>query len=336
MLLGAGATRGALPHALLNRKRIKPPLNGDFFDVAATYARAHGATSIESQRLQRLRRVFREDLPIQGQPKLEDAFSLLYIAGDFPEIYRRSRGRRPAPGRRQEFEDFLRLVFGILTFLGNAATTTTGYDRLVTRLEKGDTIITLNYDTLLDSALWRQGWDPKRGYSLAGGPEKVRWSAITDAARGDVSAMRLLKLHGSVNWFVRGSFSRLDAAFTKKPVRVSAPRRNEIAGHIRQIIPPIYGKAFKHDHWRHLWDLAYRALLDADVFVVIGCSLVDTDFHLRALVSRVAKWRKKQQVLFRSIVLVDKSVVRRKWRRVLRGASVAYDDTINSFEKFLS
>src|SRR5205814_4834106 len=131
-----------------------------------------------------------------------------------------------------------------------------------------------------------------------------------------------LKLHGSVNWFVRGNFTRLDAAFAKKPVRVSAPRRNEIAGHIRQIIPPIYGKAFKHDHWRRLWDLAYRGLREAEVFVVIGCSLVDTDFHLRALVSRVAKWRKKQRSLFRSVVLVDSNLgVRRRWRRVLRGAS---------------
>ncbi len=267
---------------------------------------------------------------------MEEAFSLLYLAGDFPEIYRRNRGRRPAPGRRQEIEDFLRLAFGILAFLDNPATITTGYDRLVTKLEKGDTIITLNYDTLLDSALWRQGWDPKRGYSLAGGHGKVRWSVKTGPARTDLSAIRLLKLHGSVNWFVRGNFSRLDAAFTKKPVRVSPPRTNEISGHIRQIVPPIYGKTFKHDHWRRLWDLAYGALREAEVLVVIGCSLIDTDFHLRALVSRVAKWRKKQGSPFRSVVFVDRKVgVRRKWRRVLRGTSTEYED-INGLDKLLS
>ena len=335
LLLGAGATRGALPHVLLNRKRVKPPLNGDFFDVATTYARAHGPTSAESRRLLRLRRVFNEDLPVRGMPMMEEAFSLLYLAGDFPEIYRQRRGRRPAPGRRQEIDDFLRLAFGILTLLDKSTTANTGYDRLATRLEKGDTIISLNYDTLLDSALWRQGWDPKRGYSLAGGRDKIHWHARRDTAREDLSALRLLKLHGSVNWFVRSTFSRLEAAFVKKPVRVTAPRSNEITGHIRQIVPPIYGKTFKHDHWRRLWDLAYGALRESEVLVVIGCSLIDTDFHLRALVSRAAKWRKKQGMLFHSVVLVDRKLaVRRKWRRVLRGTSTGYV-SVNGFDKFL-
>lgn len=314
---------------------MRPPLNGDFFEVAETYARAHGPASAESRRLQRLRRVFREELPFSEMPDMETAFSLLSIVGDFPTIYKRSRGRGPAPGQRREIEDFLKLVFGILALLDTPDYTDTGYDRLATKLEKGDTVITLNYDTVLDSALWRQGWDPKRGYSLAGGSDKIRWSAIHDPLRRDLSALRLLKLHGSVNWFVRGSFLHLDAAFTKKPVRVTAPRNNEIAGHIRQIIPPIYGKTFKHEHWRRLWDLAYKALCDAETLVVVGCSLIDTDFHLRALVSRVAKWRKKLLSPFHSVILVDRKLaVQRKWRRALRGASRDYR-RIKGLDRFL-
>ncbi len=42
-ILGAGATRGAIQHVLVNRKRIMPPLNADFFKVAQTYARSKGA-----------------------------------------------------------------------------------------------------------------------------------------------------------------------------------------------------------------------------------------------------------------------------------------------------
>jgi len=335
-LLGAGASRGALPHALLNNKRLKPPLNGDFFKVAETYARAHGVTSVESRRFERLRRVFKDDIPVRGMPTMEEAFSLLYLAGDFPEIYKRRRGRRPAVGKRQEIEDFLRLAFGILTHLDRSRDAQTGYDRLAANLSPGDTIITLNYDTLLDSALWRHGWDPKVGYCLSGGRNKVRWTSNGDEPPTSASGVRLLKLHGSVNWFVRGSASRLEAVFTKKPVRVTPPRTQEIASHIRQIVPPLYGKAFKHDHWRRLWDLAYAALREAETLVIIGCSLVDTDFHLRALASRVAKWRKKQGPPFRSVALVDRSLrVRRKWRRVLRGLTAEYR-SINGFERFLS
>jgi len=320
---------------LINNKRLKPPLNGDFFKVAETYARAHGATSTQARRLQRLKRVFKDDIPVRGMPPMEDAFSLLYLAGEFPEIYRQRRGRRPATGQRREIDDFLELAFGILTTLDESPTIATGYDRLVASLTPSDTIITLNYDTVLDSALWRNGWNPKVGYCLSGGASKVRWNVKPPQSPTSGSGVRLLKLHGSVNWFVKGSPSQLEAVFTKKPVRVTPPRRNGMAKHIRQIVPPVYGKAFRHDHWRRLWELAYAALREAETLVVVGCSLVDTDFHLRALLSRVAKWRKKQGTLFRSAILVDKNLrIRRKWRRLLRGTTADYH-SINGFDRFL-
>jgi hypothetical protein len=265
---------------------------------------------------------------------MEDAFSLLYIARDFPEIYKRARGRSPAPGQRQDIEDFLKLVFGVLVCL-DAPAQSTGYDRLVASLESGDTLLTLNYDTLLDSSLWRHGWNPKRGYGLLGGADKIRWSPKPNPSSTAAGGVRLLKLHGSVNWFVKGSFSQLEAVFTKKPVRVTLPRRNEISGHVRQIIPPLYGKTFKHDHWRGLWDQAHRALREAEGLVVIGSSLLDTDFHLRALVSRVARWRKKQGSLFRFVIVVDpKLEIRRKWQRVLRGTTRRWG-SIKWFDQFL-
>ena len=52
----------------------------------------------------------------------------------------------------------------------------TGYDRLATVLESDDVLISLNYDTMLDSALMRRGWSPKTGYRLGGGANKVRWN----------------------------------------------------------------------------------------------------------------------------------------------------------------
>jgi hypothetical protein len=335
-IMGAGATRGAIPHVLLNRKRLKAPLNSDFFDVAATYVRARGAKSADAQRLARLRRVFREDLPIKGLPGMEEAFSLLYVAKDFPEIYATRRGRKPLAGERQEIKDFLRLTFGVLTAIDGNADATTGYDRLAGRLGTSDTIVTLNYDTLMDSALVRRGWNPKIGYCLGGGKRKIEWQPEGASIDPNVAGVRLLKLHGSVNWYVRGSFGSLAHVFESKPVRVSAPRVYEIRGYIRQIVPPIFGKFFGHAHWRTLWGRAFKALCDADVLVVIGCSLVDTDFHLRALLSRVTRWRKKNGNPFRRAYLVDDDLkVRRKWEQVLKGR-VVQTLSIKGFEKFLS
>ncbi|MGH9930896.1 MAG: SIR2 family protein [Pyrinomonadaceae bacterium] len=332
-ILGAGATRGAIRHVLVNHKRIKPPLNADFFKVAETYAKAKGARSVEMQRLTRLAKVFKDDIPLK-KPEMETAFSLLYIAKDFPEIYKTGPGKKPAAGNRKEIEDFLRLTFDILRVLDSQACTKTKYDLLASKLGPDDTIISLNYDTLLDSALVRHGWEPRNGYGLPGGKKKIKWLPTTTDNQPDLRGVRLLKVHGSVNWFVRGSFGNLAKAFESKPVLVTGPRRNEKKGYIRQIVPPIVGKMFDHAHWRALWTQGFEELCSADILVVVGCSLIDTDFHLRALLSRVVRHRKKTGKKFRLAIFVADTKTRRKWQRTLKGSCKATKG-YPRFERFL-
>jgi SIR2-like domain len=333
-LFGAGASRGALRHVLINRKRVKPPLNADFFAVAETYARAKGRSSADKKRLDRLKRVFTEEIPVKGFPTMEEAFSLLYITKDFPEIYKTGPGRKPSAGTRREIEDFLRLTFDILAVLDRNSREETGYDRLVAQLGLHDAFVSLNYDTLLDSALVRRGWKPKTGYRLGGGKRKVEWEPHQQDESRPLAGIPLLKLHGSINWFVRGSYGSLSKVFASKPVRVSGPRRNEIAHHIRQIVPPIYGKIFDHGHWRTLWTQAFQELCTAEVLVVIGCSLIDTDFHLRALIGRVVKHRKEVNQPFKRTILVAGTKTRRKWQTTLKG-SYRMTAGYPTFEKFL-
>src|SRR5262249_52891604 len=154
------------------------------------------------------------------------------------------------------------------------------YRDLVSCLEPEDTIITLNYDTLLDSALVSSGWDPAKGYGLMGGNQKVKWTMRKPSASPSLAKVKLLKLHGSLNWYVRGSIANLSGIFARKPSRViisEQPRKNEFSNFVRQIIPPIFGKFFGHKHWRTLWRSAYESLTESDVLVVVGCSLVDSD-----------------------------------------------------------
>ena len=333
-IMGTGATRGALPHVIIDRKRLRPPLNGDFFKVATTYVRAKKDLS-ESNRLGRLTKFFKVEMAMKRMPPMEDAFSLLYSVKDFPEIYKTGRGRKRTVGEHQEIEDFLQLTFRILTALDSNTGRSNGYDRLVSKLGPNDTILTLNYDTVLDSALVSNGWNPKDGYCIIGDHKKIMWSPKNSLSNPGLAGVQLLKLHGSINWFVRGSSKDLSAIFEKKPVKVSSPRRNDIRNHIRQIIPPIYGKFFHHNHWRHLWSNAYRSLCEADVLVVIGCSLIDSDFHLRALLSRVTRYRKEQGKLFQQAFYVDPNLkIRRKWMDTMHGVA-RHKISVNCFEKFL-
>jgi hypothetical protein len=324
-ILGAGATRGAFPHVVLNGKRIRAPLNSDFFKVVETFIRARNDHGGFRARYERIRRVFRDEFPTRGlwPIGMEEAFSLLYVSKDFPEIYGARQGRRRKAGSRKEIEDFLRLTFAILTSIEAKATTNTLYGRLVDNLGPDDCIVTLNYDTMLDSSLIRSGWDPAKGYSLVGGSNKIKWQMRKPATAARLQNVKLLKLHGSLNWYVRASFDELSGVFQKKPSKVvisKLPRTNETHGMIRQIVPPMYGKFFGHNHWQQLWDTAHSELMTADLLVVIGCSLIDTDFHLNGMIGHGIAVRKKHRRKFDGVIVVNGTTVRRKWLRLLRGS----------------
>ena len=70
------------------------------------------------------------------------------------------------------------------------------------------------------------------------------------------------------------------------------------------------------------------------MIVVIGCSMVDTDFHLSGMLGHAVRERKRIGHLFDYAVLVDKVRIRRKWAKLLSGStrhSVGYKD----FAKFI-
>ena len=76
-IFGAGATRGALGHVMINRKRLKPPLNGDFFRVAKTFVNAHAESSGLRGRYTKLLAALKDEFKLKGDPQMEEAFSLL-------------------------------------------------------------------------------------------------------------------------------------------------------------------------------------------------------------------------------------------------------------------
>jgi hypothetical protein len=337
-LLGAGATRGAFSHVRVNGRKICAPLNGDFFKVAQAFARARDGNAGFDARYKRVRDVFRQEFPTRGRwpIPMEEAFSLLFVSKDFPDIYVR-KGRRREAGTRREIEDFLRLTFGILSAIELEVKPDNLYAQLASRLEAQDRVLSLNYDTLLDSALVNAGWDPTRGYALIGSSKKIKWRRARPDLSERLKDVKLLKLHGSLNWYVRGSYAKLARVFERGPSQViisDRPRTNEFKRSVRQIVPPVYGKFFGHKHWRTLWTTAHQALINAEIIVVIGCSLVDTDFHLTGMLSHAVSRRKHDHDPFRTAIVVDRSLkVRRKWLRLLTGSSVKRLH-MNSFAHF--
>jgi hypothetical protein len=75
-------------------------------------------------------------------------------------------------------------------------------------------------------------------------------------------------------------------------------------------------------------------LCTADVLVVAGCSLIDTDFHLRALIGSVARQRKQAGNRYKRVAIVGDIVTRRKWMKALR-ATFSQQAGYKTFEGFL-
>src|SRR5436190_20774191 len=151
ILLGAGATRGAFSG--IGPARIKPPLNADFFEVATRFSRTSDGARFRGA-MSRLNGFIENEMRIRrSEPHtMEQVFNVLFMSKDMPRIF--SKGGKPRKtGFRREIREFVYVVAGLLRYVQDNPRHVNGVDhhrRLASSLEDGDTLISLNYDTLID------------------------------------------------------------------------------------------------------------------------------------------------------------------------------------------
>ena len=155
------------------------------------------------------------------------------------------------------------------------------------------TCVTFNYDDFLDAALSAAGnWNPYWGYGFFCQPSA---NTVSDFSQGPhASDLRLLKLHGSVNWWPRLGYPKpfaLDAivhhhGWEGISRRLFPPE--VVARHLDSepvIVPPVLSKSdlVAQPVLRLVWTLAYEHLSTADAVTFIGYSLPTTDTAARVL-----------------------------------------------------
>jgi hypothetical protein len=152
-------------------------------------------------------------------------------------------------------------------------------------------VITLNYDTLLESAI----------QAIPGGPDcyarnmiPFRFAAEQGGVGGDVRAdsLELLKLHGSTNWRYSGRDSYSGELIQWSAIRrwrnpVAVGDRERVEESFPLLIPPVTEKTgyFAHHCIRHLWKRASHVLGAAKRIYCLGHSLPTTDLTFRFLLS---------------------------------------------------
>lgn len=162
------------------------------------------------------------------------------------------------------------------------------------------TVVTLNYDTLLESAFSRMLLTDQKGErTLRSDLTKVFPRSIGMTFNGlsgpprAIGTFDLYKLHGSVDWYwvpkdtTGATLESLEDGAIASEIEMKAHRAS-IAGKVEFIVPPTSSKSeyFENPKTRYMWQESFRALTEANLVVLLGYSLPLNDSALASMLSR--------------------------------------------------
>lgn len=146
-------------------------------------------------------------------------------------------------------------------------------------------IVSLNYDTLVENILYKDRF--KCGASLYGYPvvniKNRAEGIVSEKSEKDVScAVKLLKLHGSANWFYAGASASDTIYYT--PWNQIYKNEDRI-GLMPFIVPPTADKNSFYGYriLQHLWKEAFFNISLAQEIYIIGYSFPPSDLAIRQL-----------------------------------------------------
>jgi hypothetical protein len=235
---------------------------------------------------------------------VEEFMSMLDIAEEFNEIlpttyFTPSKIRGV---RKSLLSGIVELFLAVQEQAENDTKSTRYLARFASRLHPGDTVITFNWDTLLEQQMVAQD---------------VAFSRRPTTKKERVS---LLKLHGSIDWYAGGEllshkgFSRIHRQLYRASSETMTSRRDRLEGALPFIIPPSFYKSFRGNaDVEELWAQSFRQLRDADEVFICGYSVPREDFFARFVIrrairlNRIKRRRSGKTTGLRKLVVIDPS-----------------------------
>lgn len=215
-------------------------------------------------------------------------------------------------------------------------------------IENKITCITFNYDSIFDEALYIDdeykeppdapgtSWNPEDGYGFFCKPMSSLFQ-VGEVYSGYGSEMNLLKLHGSVNWFIKTGYQAPyfpDAIVYRedwlKSFDEEYPNADKWVLREPFIIPPVLMKSeiTEQPLIRAIWQIAYEQLKEADSVTFVGYSLPYTDIAARFLFRESLASGKAKQI--KVINMIDKPTPQKELMR--RYKSILPDLTEKLFD----
>jgi hypothetical protein len=290
VILGAGASRGA--SFVEDEVGVVPPLDLDFFQQVARLE--------ETDESKRLLEFIREEYGHEIGLSMEKFFS----ESDYTDRFHKNLNVDPGPIVKK-YQKALDAFFVVLPKLIEETTSEEcDYHRvLADNLHARDSVITFNYDCLMDKSLrdhagnrWKPD-DGSYGFEVADGAEN--WM---DHTRGQPvkNPIKLLKMHGSQNW-MRGEEDEIELR-----------EATDLSSNLKDvIIPPTWSKDLAEFPFGEIWKDARVEVRRARIIVVVGYSVPDTDLFSKSLFKVEAGSKKKREKLD-LLVLVNPDKAARK------------------------
>ncbi|MCK4815279.1 hypothetical protein KA005_05880 [bacterium] len=249
--------------------------------------------------------------------------------------------RNPSPVLLAIREQLLKLIQNVFLGLSAKIAGNIGeYQDLVAKLQQSDTIITFNWDLLLDNALNRErilaerykkiddkdvltGYYWQFIYQLSAFGEMTMKHVVVDAPyqKWDTDRGYYLKAHGSIDWFY---CSNEHCRASRKVFPLLEPDKTHSCSECHEslsslVIPPVLNKGYRrYPLIRRIWNVAAKELSVSDEIVVWGYSLPNTDFYAHWLLSQA---RKSQ---LGKLTIINPSVVGWKKRAGGRKKGIAW------------
>ncbi|MBA7493317.1 hypothetical protein ES702_03875 [subsurface metagenome] len=283
---GASASEGA-------------PLQGNLFKEYFEYSRAN-PHEVEYDMNQSLNEFFRsffgidirnDNLDETDFPTFEECLGILELALNRQESFKSYSLTPNSPKIQRVREDLIFLIAIILdrTLRGRARYHRDFIKRLQReRILKQTAFVSLNYDILIDNALM----DSYRYIDVDYSVKFTNFEGQGDWSRPRPQrAVKLFKLHGSLNWLYCPTCISL--TLTPKEKRVATlvfrPQHCEKCDSemIPIVIPPTFFKVMSNYFLQQIWKQIEESVAQARRFFFCGYSFPDVDIHVKYLLKRI-------------------------------------------------
>jgi hypothetical protein len=335
--LGAGATRADFPQV---------PLMGDLLhEIVRTGSGHELLLAFLADTFGRQARDAEAEAVVR--PRIDDVFTLIDAS---------LSGRAAPPGRRSR-DELAEIRRHLIAAIGGviAKTVGQGEGRIAKRFaralrEFSSTIISTNYDLVMDAALLERRPAGNVNYGVSVREAVYRQDGLR-AGRFDEmhhyhplpgsqeiirrGGIPLLKLNGSLNWLYCPRCDELDVTLRQSAGALPILDVPELGRCIQErctspyetvLVGPSVEQRYEHRVLRDTWARAERALQQADALVIVGYSMPDADFLIRALIARTFGPRSQAvTVVTAARREFDSHQLEQRYRRLLAGCRFEED-----------